>query len=171
MVATVGGAAAILQEQALEAAVVGLATRIADAGADAARAPAFVLGQVGEVGALAFAGAKHVKAALPHGGEHAPDRFDRRARQRQVVTRAVDMAADAAEIGLLGDDDQRGVLRSRIAVIGPRIRVRLHVNFTQCRLLPPARRYRYLMTLNSAGAPISVRFGEEVTIMISRVRM
>ena len=44
--------------------------RIADAGADAARPPALVLRQVGEIGTMAFAGVEDLEAALPHRRQH-----------------------------------------------------------------------------------------------------
>jgi hypothetical protein len=53
--------------------------------------------------------------------QHLPDRLDRRARQRQVVAHLVDIAADAAEVGLHVDDDQRGVGGRECAVVGPRV--------------------------------------------------
>ena len=86
--------------------------RIADAGADLLRAPALVGRQVGEVGAMAFARMDDVPARLARGGQQLLDRLDRRAGQRQVVAHLVDIAADAAEVGLHVDDDQRGVLRA-----------------------------------------------------------
>ena len=52
---------------------------IADAGADLPRAPALVRRQVGEVGAVAFAGVEDVEAGRAHGGKRALDRLDRRA--------------------------------------------------------------------------------------------
>jgi hypothetical protein len=100
---------------------------IADAGTDAARAPAFVGRKIGEIRTVPFAGVEDVKAALAHGGQHAPDRLDRRAGERQIVAHAVHIAADAAEIGLHVDDDERGVGRTQVAVVGPRIGVCLHV--------------------------------------------
>ena len=92
---------------------------IADAGADLPRAPALVGGQVGEVGAMAFAGVDDVVALVAHRRQQPLDRLDRRARQRQVVAHLVDIAADAAEIGLHVDDDQRGVVGPQVAVVGP----------------------------------------------------
>ena len=97
--------------------------RVADAGADPPRAPALVGGQVGEVGPVALAGVDDVVALGAHGGEHAADRLDRRAGQREVVAHRVDIAAGAAEIGLHVDDDERRVVGPEIAVERPGIGV------------------------------------------------
>ena len=94
---------------------------IADPGADLARTPLLVGGQVGEVGAVSFAGVDDVKALRAHRREQLLDRLDRRAGQRKVIAHLVDIAADAAEVGLHVDDDQRGIFRTQIAIIGPRI--------------------------------------------------
>src|SRR5882724_328753 len=191
MVGTVGGAAAILEQQAFEASVVGLAHRrmdadvgrdarqhevgnaaqpqhqfeiggaegafaglvddrlagqwgqlrydlppglaahqdsaaragVANAGADAPRAPALIRRKVGEVGTMSLAGVKDMEALAAHYGEHSCDRLDRRTGKAQIASHAVDIAADAAEIGLHVDDDQRRVRRPKIAVIGPGIRI------------------------------------------------
>ncbi len=76
---------------------------------------------------MALAGVEHVEALLPHRLEQALDWLDGRACEREVVAHLVDIAADAAEIGLHVDDHERGVLRPQIAVIGPRIRLGLDV--------------------------------------------
>ena len=145
---------------------------IADAGADLPRAPALVGGQIGEIGAMAFAGVDDVEALGARGGERALDRLDRRAGQRQVVAHLVDIAADAAEIGLHVDDDQRGVLRTQIAVIRPGIGIGGDVALRRsCFPCVPIGACAYLVIDSSAGAPISVRFGEQVAIMISSVRI
>ncbi len=153
-------------------------TGIADAGADLARAPTLVRRQIGEIGAMAFAGVENVKALAACGFERALDRLDRRAGEREVVAHLVDIAADAAEVGLHVDDDQRGVLRTQIAVIGPAVGIGFHVTprrtFQHLALLAPARPAlprAYRVIDSSAGAPTSVRFGEQVAIMISRVRI
>jgi hypothetical protein len=62
-----------------------------------------------------------VKASAPHRREQLLDRLDRRAGQRKVVAHLVDIAADAAKVGLHVDDDQRGILRAQVAIVGPRI--------------------------------------------------
>jgi hypothetical protein len=189
VVAVVGGAAAVFQQQALEAAVVGLAhggvhadvgrdagehdvaqapraqhqleiggaeralarlvddrlagfwrelrddlparlaahqdtaarARIADPGIDPPRAPALVLRQVGQIGAMTLAGMDDRVALLAHRAEHAPDRLDRRAGEREIVAHRVDVAALAAEVGLHVDDDQRRVARRELAVERPGI--------------------------------------------------
>ena len=137
---------------------------IADAGADPARAPAFVGGQIGEIGAMALAGVDDVEALAAHRREQPLDRLDRRAREREVVAHLVDVAALAAEVGLHVDDDERGVLRPQIAVVGPGIGIGLDVAFGHGTR-------PYLVMLSSAGAPTSVRLGEQVMIMISSVSM
>ena len=71
---------------------------------------------------MTLAGMDDVETLRPHHREQPFDRFDRRPHQRQIVAHLVDIAADAAEIGLHVDDDQRSVLRAQIAIIGPRIR-------------------------------------------------
>ncbi|OIQ64530.1 hypothetical protein GALL_539200 [mine drainage metagenome] len=100
---------------------------VADAGADLPRSPAFVRGQVREIGAVALTGMNDVETLRAHHGEQPLDRLDRGARQRQVVSHLVDVAADAAEIGLHVDDDERGVLRPQIAVIRPCIGLGLQI--------------------------------------------
>jgi hypothetical protein len=62
-----------------------------------------------------------MKTLPAHHGEQPLDRFYRRAGQREVVSHLVDITADAAKVGLHVDDDQRGVLRAQIAIIGPRV--------------------------------------------------
>ena len=94
---------------------------VADAGADALRAPALVGRQVGEVGLVALAGVDDRIALGAHRLEHVLDRPDRRARQRDVVAHRVDIAAGRAEIGLHVDDDERGVVRPEVAVERPGI--------------------------------------------------
>src|SRR5262245_595678 len=112
---------------------------------------------------MALASVKDVEALHPHGRKCALNRLDRRAGQRQIVAHTIDVAANAAEIGLHVDDDDRRVLRAQIAIIGPRIGISLNVAFGHDRL-------SYLVMDSSAGAPTSVRLGEQVTIMISSVR-
>ena len=138
---------------------------VADTGADLPRAPLLVGGQVGEIGPMSLAGVDDVKALLAHHREQLLDRLDRRAGQRQVIAHLVDIAADAAEIGLHVDDDERGVLRAQIAIIGPRIGFGFDVALGHG--LAPA----YRVMDSSAGAPVSVRFGEQVMIMIASVRI
>ena len=138
---------------------------IADSGADLARAPPLVGGQVGKVGPVAFAGVDDVKALRAHHREQFLDRLDRRAGQREVIAHLVDIAADAAEIGLHVDDDQRGVFRAQIAIIGPGIGFGFDVALGHG--FAPA----YRVMDSSAGAPVSVRFGEQVMIMIASVRI
>jgi hypothetical protein len=53
-----------------------------------------------------------VKALRAHRREQFLDRFDRRPGQRQVISHLVDIATDAAKVGLHVDDDQRGILRA-----------------------------------------------------------
>jgi hypothetical protein len=60
-----------------------------------------------------------VVALAPHGAHDRADRLDGRAGQREVVAHRVDVAADAAEVGLHVDDDQRRVLRAQVAVERP----------------------------------------------------
>ncbi len=62
-------------------------------------------------------------ATGPHGAQHAADRPDRRAGQRQVVAHLVNVAADPAEVGLHVDDDQGRVVGPQVAVVGPGIGV------------------------------------------------
>ena len=76
---------------------------------------------------MAFAGVDDVKALGAHGREQLLDRLDRRSRQREVVAHLVDIAADAAEIGLHVDDDERGVLRPQVAIVRPGIGLGLDV--------------------------------------------
>src|SRR5271155_6229465 len=60
-------------------------------------------------------------ALRPRRFEQRPDRLDRRAGQRNVVTHRIDIPALAAEVGLHVDDDDRGVLRPPVAVVRPGI--------------------------------------------------
>ena len=84
---------------------------IADAGADLAGPPSLVGGQIGQVGAMAFACMDDGIAARPQRRKDLGNRTDRCSGQRQVVAHLVDIAADATEIGLHIDDDDGGVLR------------------------------------------------------------
>jgi len=72
---------------------------------------------------MSLAGVKDMETLAAHYGEHSCDRFDRRAGKTEIISHAVDIAADAAEIGLHVDDDQRRVFRPEIAIIGPGIRI------------------------------------------------
>jgi hypothetical protein len=78
---------------------------IADAGANLLRAPAFVRGQIGKVRSVSLPRMDDVIMLRPHRREHAADRFDGRARQRKIVSHAVDIPTLAAEVGLHIDDD------------------------------------------------------------------
>lgn len=104
--------------------------RVANAGTDALRAPAFVGWQVTEVRAVAFSGMNNGEAERPHHRQQCLDRLDGRTGQRKVVTNAVDVAADATEVGLHVDDDQRGVVRMQLPVPGPRVGRRCNMTFT-----------------------------------------
>jgi len=75
----------------------------------------------GEVGPMSLARVKDVVALGAHRGQHALDRLDRRAGEGEIVAHLVDVAADAAEIGLHVDDDEGRVRGPQVAVIGPRI--------------------------------------------------
>src|SRR5207344_3127267 len=101
---------------------------------------------------------------LPHGREQPLDRLDRRAREREIVAHLVDVAADAAEVGLHVDDDERRVAGPQVAVVGPGIGIGFHV------ALGHGSPRLYLVMLSSAGAPTRVRFGEQVMTMMSSVR-
>ena len=135
---------------------------VADAGADALRAPALVVGQVGEVGAMALAGVDDVVALRPRRCEQRLDRLDRRSRQRQIVAHRVDIAALAAEVGLHVDDDDGRVVRPPLAVIGPRIGVggdgRQGIG-------------SYFAMLSSPGMSRAECLALEVAIMMPSVRM
>ena len=112
---------------------------------------------------------------------HRPDLADLpankrwRSRQAQIVPHPVDIDADPAEIGLHVDDDQRRVLRAQIAVIGPGIGIGRHL--TLCGDALCGRMHDFTSSAthrvidSSAGAPTSVRLGEQVAIMISKVRI
>ena len=94
---------------------------VTDAGADLARAPALVRRQIGKVRPMAFARMDDVIAAGAHGRHHGADRLDRRTCQRQIVAHRVDIAADAAKVGLHVDDDERRRCRSQTSVEWPRV--------------------------------------------------
>ena len=100
---------------------------VADSGADLPRPPLLVRRQIGEIGAMALAGMDDVKALAAHHREQPLDRLDRGACQRQVVSHFIDIAADAAEVGLHVDDDQRGIFGAQVAVVGPRIGLGFYV--------------------------------------------
>ena len=92
------------------------------------------------------------------------DRLDRRAGEREVVAHLVDIAADAAEVGLHVDDDQRRVLPGA----DRRCRARDRDRRRRKRLWACDALGVYLVIVSSAGAPTSVRLGEQVTIMMSK---
>src|SRR5882672_8045615 len=60
---------------------------------------------------------KDMEALAAHYNEHSCDRFDRRAGKTEIISHAVDIAADSAKIGLHVDNDKRRVLRLEIAII------------------------------------------------------
>ena len=64
-----------------------------------------------------------VKSLAAHLRKHGRDRSYRRTGEAQIVSHAVDIAADAAEIGLHVDDDQGRVPRAEITIIRPGIRI------------------------------------------------
>ncbi len=134
---------------------------IADAGADAARAPAFVCGQVGQVRPMPLARVDDVIALGARRREQRLDRLDRRAREREIVAHLVDIAAAPAEIGLHVDDDDGGVLRPQIAVVGPGI----GVGFDGRHGSP------HLAMLSSPGMSAAECLALDVAIMMASVRM
>ena len=97
---------------------------IADPRADPPGAPALVRWQVGQIRAMPFPRVNDRVAQRPHRREQLSDRRDRRAGQRQVIAHLVHIAANAAEIGLHVDDDQRRVRGLQGTVVGPGIRIR-----------------------------------------------
>ena len=108
---------------------------------------------------MALAGVEDVIALGAHRGEQRGDRLDRRAGEREVVAHRVDIAALSAEVGLHVDDDERGVFRPPVAVIGPRIGIggdRRHVQRT---------------IDSSPGMSRAERLALEVAIMMMSVRM
>ena len=135
---------------------------VADAGADPLRAPALVVGQVGEVGTVALAGVDDMVALGARGFEQRADRFDRRPGERQVITHRVDVAALAAEVGLHVDDDDGGVVRPPVAVPWPGIGIGgegRHV------------RRSYLAIDSSPGMSRAECLALDVAIMMASVRM
>ena len=66
---------------------------------------------------------ENVESRATHLRKHGCYRPDRRPGKAQIVSHAVDIAADSAEISLHVDDDQRRILRLKIAIKGPGIRV------------------------------------------------
>src|SRR5262249_54879461 len=132
---------------------------VANAGADALRAPALVGRQVGEVGSMALPRVKDVVPFGAHRLQRCRDRLDRRAGQREIIAHLVDIAAFAAEIGLHVDDDDRGVVRTQFAVARPGIGIRID------------RRHDYFAMANSPGISRAERLALEVAIMMPSVRM
>ncbi len=70
---------------------------------------------------MAFAGVKDVVAERTRGSEDALDGADGCAGERKVVAHFIHIPAWTAEIRLHVDDEEDGVFRAQIAVIGPRI--------------------------------------------------
>src|ERR1039458_8799353 len=60
-------------------------------------------------------------AFCAHRGEHRLDRYDRGAREREVISHLVDIAAVTAKIGLHVDDDEHRIGRTETPVEGPGI--------------------------------------------------
>src|SRR5208337_1992371 len=135
---------------------------VANAGANALGAPALVGGQVGEIRTMPLARVDDLVAFRPGRIEKRSDRFDRRAGQGKVVAHRVDIAARAAEVGLHVDDDDGGVLRPPIAVVGPGIGVG-----------GEGRQWglRHLAIDSSPGMSRAECLALEVAIMMARVRM
>ena len=100
-------------------------SRIADARADPLTAPALVLRQIREIGAMSLARVHDVVALRAGDREHVLNRPDRRPGERQVVAHRVDVSALAAEVGLHVDDQHDGVVRTQIAVVWPGIGIGL----------------------------------------------
>src|SRR5260221_11881668 len=105
---------------------------------------------------MALAGMDHMPAGLARRRQQPLDRLDRRAGEREVVAHLVDIAADAAEIGLHVDDDQRSVVGPELAVPRPGIGAGFHV-------------HGHLTAPNSPGAPRRLRSGEQVAIISASV--
>ena len=78
-------------------------------------------GRSREIRPMAFTRVHDVKALRARGGEHPLNRLDGRAGQREVVAHLVHVAARPAEIGLHVDDEEDGVLRAQVAIVGPGI--------------------------------------------------
>ena len=78
---------------------------------------------------------KDVKSEATHLVQHRCDRADRRTGKAQIVSHAIDIPADTAEIGLHVDDDQRGILRPKVTVKWPGIWV--GGNLPLCHRLSP----------------------------------
>src|SRR6185369_13214456 len=138
-------------------------TFVADAdavGADLARAPALVVGQVGKVGAVALARVDDVEAFASHFFQELFNRSNRRPRQGEVVAHLVHVAALAAEIDLHVDDDERRIRRPQVAIEGPRVGIGSDRHFFH---------EIHFTMLSSPGAPASVRFVEQVAIMMPSV--
>src|SRR5438105_15769030 len=74
-------------------------TRIADAGSEAPRPPALVGRKIGQIRAMALARVDHVEAAGARRRQCRANRRDRRARQREIVPHAIDVAPDPTEVG------------------------------------------------------------------------
>ena len=93
--------------------------RVADARANAARAPALVLGQVRQVGAVPLARVNDVIALRSKRGERALDGLNGRAGQGDIVSHRIHVSSATAKIGLHVDDDERRVGGIKGAIIGP----------------------------------------------------
>src|SRR5258706_10376070 len=106
---------------------------------------------------MAFACVDDGVAVFAHHLQQALDRLDGRAREREVVAHLVDVAADAAEIGLHVDDDERGVHRRQAAVEGPAVG------------LGNDEALAHRDTPSSTGAPRRLWRGEHVHTRISKV--
>lgn len=78
-------------------------------------------GKIVEIGPVPLARVKDMIALAPHRGEDALNGLDGCARGLQIVTHAVDVAALSAEIHLHVDNNERGILRTQVAIVGPRI--------------------------------------------------
>ena len=92
--------------------------------------------------------------------EHIFYRPDGGAREGKIVSHAVHIPAPAAEISLHINDDNGGVLRTKIAIIWPRIWISFYVTFhLTLQLVVPS----------APGAPIRVRLLEQVITMTSSV--
>lgn len=83
----------------------------------------------------------------------------------------VDIAARSTEIGLHVDDDQRRVVGAKFAIVGPWIRVGVDVALGDFGPGVHGKNSSYLVIDNSPGAPASERVGDEVAIMMIKVRM
>ena len=117
---------------------------------------------------MPLTGMHDVKSSRPSHCQHGPNWLNRGTSEGQVVAHLVHIATTAAEVDLHINYQQHRIFWTHIPIKG--IRIGVSCNKTS-QVKPPEDIYAYVLVPNAPGAPVSVRWGEQVIIMIAKVKM